>query len=690
MRFRRFFCCFFIFVLFLANGLISIESELLKTQDISKIMQQIFAEHFDEKEMTSKILQHSFRVYIDQFDPDRLYLLQSEVDPFLNPSSEEMTHLMAQYKNNDFSAFEHLNAVIQQAIDRARTYRADLETQRPWLFQHSSKSSEISDPSWEDPNLKKTFAGTLPELNDRIKTNLLDFIASEKRRFGETHVMHNQGQALAMYERQMHNKEDSYLYTDAQEHLLPKPEQQNLFAMHVLKALANSLDAHTSFFNKEEAYDMKVRLEKGFQGIGIVLRQAPQGIIISKLIEGGPAAKSGLIRVQDRLLEIDGIPTTKLDFDQVMEKLHGENGSTVTLSVQRSTQDGDKTFTVKLKRAEIAVNSDRATFTYETFGNGIIGKITLHSFYQGDNGVTSENDVRQALEQLQKHGNLRGLILDLRENGGGFLSQAVKVAGLFISSGVVVISKYSNGEERFYRDMNGKVTYDGPLIILTSKATASAAEIVAQALQDYGVALIVGDEHTYGKGTIQSQTVTENAGGPYFKVTVGKYYTVSGKTPQGQGVKADVVVPSQFAHEHIGEEYLDYTMTNDRIPSAYDDKLKDIDPSLKSWYLHYYMPKLQHQKYVWRNILPNLQKNSTYRIDHNKNYQLFLHGDVKDEDAEEAAEGLSNNIPKNFGAEDLQMAETVNIMKDMILLQSHMNTSEFTENAPHLQEAISN
>ena len=168
--------------------------------------------------------------------------------------------------------------------------------------------------------------------------------------------------------------------------------------------------------------------------------------------------------------------------------------------------------TVPLVREEIAVDEDRARWNYEIFDGGIIGKIKLDSFYQGDNGMTSENDVREAIKQLDKQGNLRGLILDLRENSGGFLSQAVKVAGLFITNGVVVISKYFNGEEHFYRDMDGKISYDGPLIILTSKATASAAEIVAQALQDYGVAIIVGDEHTYGKGTIQSQTVTENQG----------------------------------------------------------------------------------------------------------------------------------------------------------------------------------
>ena len=232
--------------------------------------------------------------------------------------------------------------------------------------------------------------------------------------------------------------------------------------------------------------------------------------------------------------------------------------------------------------------------------------------------------MRKALEKLRAEGNLRGLILDLRENSGGFLNQAVKVAGLFITSGVVVISKYFNGEEHFYRDLDGKTFFDGPLIVLTSRATASAAEIVAQALQDYGVALIVGDEQTYGKGTIQNQTVTDSKSTSFFKVTVGKYYTVSGKTPQIDGVKADIVVPGIFNFEHIGERYLSSTVPPDTISEDYNDDIADVSSSSKEWFLRYYMPTLQHKKMLWRNQLPTLKANSAQRIAHNACYQKFL------------------------------------------------------------------
>lgn len=415
-----------------------------------------------------------------------------------------------------------------------------------------------------------------------------------------------------------------------------------------------------------------MRLQKEFKGIGLVLKETPKGAVVTHMLEGGPADKSKLIQIGDVLIEVDGETVIDQPFGKVMEKLHGEQNSSVKLTFKRKGEKGgaDQIYNVELKRELIILNNDRVDVSSEPFGNGIIGKITLHSFYQGD-GVSSEKDVRHAIEELEKKGPLRGLILDLRENSGGFLSQAVKVAGLFITNGVIVISKYSDGEERFYRDVEGNTAYDGPLIVLTSKATASAAEIVAQALQDYGVALIVGDEHTYGKGTIQTQTVTDNDSTSYFKVTVGKYYTVSGHTPQKEGVKADIVAPSHWNKEQIGESYLD-SVAPDTIPPVYEDKLQDISPDERAWYLKYYIPTVQHRTHVWRDMLPALRKNSEHRIAQNKNYQFFLKGAAESEESGGSDEDDWESPGKNktFGEDDLEMEEGVNVLKDMIALRS--------------------
>ncbi len=199
---------------------------------------------------------------------------------------------------------------------------------------------------------------------------------------------------------------------------------------------------------------------------------------------------------------------------------------------------------VDLKREKIIMENERLVFSAEPFADGYIGKLTLPSFYESSDSNSCEADIRKAITELKKKGKVLGLVLDLRNNLGGFLSQAVKVSGLFMTSGVVVISKYAEGQVQYLRNLDPRIHYAGPLVILTSKLSASAAEIVAQALQDYGVGLVVGDERTYGKGTIQYQTVTDTSAASFFKVTVGRYYTVSGRSTQIEGVKADIVVPT--------------------------------------------------------------------------------------------------------------------------------------------------
>lgn len=650
------------------------DQELLQAKDINKIMKQIFDQHVDKKEITGSILKNSFKVYIDQFDPDRIYLLEQEVAPFLKMSDSEVNRILAQYQQNQFPEYEDLNNVIQKSILRAQKMREEeIQRDAAQLFRKSASYSADGYEDWRDPDLHRAFAKDIGELRERQRTSMVEFIAAENKRYGDKFVLERADQVLILYTKDAKLHENQYLFLSDNGLVMDKGEKENIFIMHVLKALANSLDAHTTVMSSNEASDMRMRLEKETVGIGVQLHITKDDrVTIDLLVDGGPAAKSGLVNLKDQIVKIDGTPVKGKSLNEILEMIRGKVGSTVTLVLKRSVEEQghqtDKEITVPLVRDEITVDEDRVVVKSEKFGNGVIGIIKLDSFYQSEKGVTSENDVRDAIEKLKKQGNLRGLVLDLRENSGGFLSQAVKVVGLFITNGVVVISKYFNGEEHFYRDMDGKKAYDGPLVVLTSKATASAAEIVAQALQDYGVGVIVGDEHTYGKGSIQSQTVTENKGATFFKVTVGKYYTVSGKTPQVQGVKADVVVPSQLLHENIGEEYLDYPLAQDTIPAAYDDNLADVAANLKSWYMHYYIPSLQHKKDVWVGVIPQLKANSGQRIARNQEYQAFLKGS--------GSSNSFNNQKSEEEISDLQLDEAVNVLKDMINLQTQARYSK--------------
>lgn len=589
--------------------------------------------------------------------------------------------ILKQYWQNNFSTYLKLNGVIQKSIERARKIRKEImQTQKAQLF-----ATPVQIPPGQRP-----FAKNEAELQSRIQEEIMAFIQAEKKRFGDADVMRNVPQTLALYENHMEQLEDPYLPLDIHGEHRTQAEIENLNALHILKAIASSLDAHTEFMDPKEAYEMKVRLKKGFFGVGIEFENRPSGITVKDVIPGSPAAKNGQIKPGDVLIAVNEQETTKDVFGVVVDKLRGAKNTEVRLTFKRLEDSTPTTYNVTLKRDEIAVTEGRVDTTYEKFGNGIIGVVALHTFYQGDDGVSAVNDVRDAITKLNKEGNLRGLVIDMRDNTGGFLLQAVKVAGLFISSGVVVVSKYFNGEEHLFRDVDGKAAYEGPLVILTSKETASAAEIVAQALQDYGVALIVGDERTFGKGTIQSQTVTENGGSPFFKVTVGKYYTVSGKTPQLQGVKADIVVPGKFANDEIGEEYLEHPLPPDTIKPEYDDDLSDVESMMRSWYLRFYAPSLQHKVTFWRRMIPALQKNSNYRIGNNKNYQKFLKkAEIEADQEAEAEENGSQPAKKSsYGQGDLQLSEAINIVKDMIILQSTMRNEEGKQALQKHAEAV--
>lgn len=638
----------------------SAEPELLKNGDVHKVMKEMLAQHVDKKEMSVPILKQSIQEYIDQFDPQRIYLLESEVAAL---NQLDAAQLLKKYNDNDFSTFSDMDKTFQKAILRARNYRKQILQNPSVLFANVQEDNAAK--KWRESEVKRPFPKDEAELKQRLSSELSEFVNFERKRFGEESLANNKEKTLLAVENQQKHHENQYLYQDENGKNLSPQEQENLFDMHVLKALAKSLDTHSSFFSPVEAHDMKVRLEKDFKGIGIVLERKPVGIVISKLIKGGPAEKSGQIFVNDQVVKINGSSVENDSLEVIMEKLRDNDHPTISLTLKRIGKSGipndSKTVTVNIVKEDIELNDERATSSYVPFDGGILGKITLTSFYQGENGVTSEKDVRNAIIDLKKHGEIKGLILDLRDNSGGFLIQAVKVAGLFISNGVVVISKYSNGEEKFYRDMDGKTVYQGPLIVLTSRATASAAEIVAESIQDYGVGIVVGDDHTYGKGTIQTQTVTNNESHSFFKVTIGKYYTVSGKTPQIRGVKADIVVPGRLEDKQIGEVFADNPLAFDTISPAYDDKLTDIDPNLKPWYQRYYVPTLQHKKTTWQPYLENLRKNSSRRISNDKDYSKFL----KQEG--EWSLAVANEDNKK---DDPQMLEAINVLKDMVEINS--------------------
>ena len=626
----------------------------LTQDDIPRAMQRLFNLHIENKEFTSTLVQRSVKVYLDQFDPEHLYLLESEVSPYLNLSDRDARQIAQRLKEGDYRDFLALNQIFQKAVLRAREIRGALFQQ---LAQRGPSDTRLSQSS--------PYARSIDELRVRQQAKLERFYGYHKTRTHSSDSQTVMQKVCSLFDKKCRRMERFYVGTDQEEHF---------FTLRLLKALAKSLDTHTAFFSPDEAREMRVSLEKQFEGVGIVLSEGIDGVVIADLIPGSPAAESGNVRVDDLLVEIDGTPISTLEFDQVLDLLKGKHGSSITLGLQRLDQ-GDRLLRVNLVKRPISMDQDKIQSSYEPQAQGGIGKIILYSFYENEAGDSSEKDIRAAIDQFRRQGPLTGLILDLRENSGGFLSQAVKVAGLFISNGVVVISKYGKGEVHYLRSVSGRTFFNGPLVILTSKMSASAAEIVAQTLQDYGVALVVGDEHTFGKGSIQYQTVTDPRSDFFFKVTVGRYYTVSGKSTQIEGVLADIVVPTSYAPYKIGERFLEYPLSPDQVSPAFVDPLTDLDAKVRILFQTKYLPYLQRVVPFWRRMLPILRENSQQRILRNPEFQALF---KKQERIRARLDGMSPNsidesVPQ-MGMGDMQMQEAINILRDMLRLEAQSKT----------------
>lgn len=632
--------------------------DALKLEDIPRMMDRLFHFHIENKELTPSLIRRAFKLYIEQFDVEKMYLLEDEVAPYLNLQTSQLQEILSRIKQKNFSDYLELNRLCERAAERAKKLRTQIAAQL---------LSDPEDLGTQSMGILSQYAKTEAEILERQKNKMVRFYLFHQART-KLDSLERKKMVYDLFEKKMRRFESSFIFIQT---AAANERMEHLLTLRIMKSLAKSLDTHTAFFSHEEAAEMRLSLEKQFEGVGVILSESVDGVAIADLIEGSPAEQSGQIKINDLLVEIDGRSIAMAPFEDVLHLLKQKDRSEMVLGFRRfdASFQNETFFRVSLKKRPISMKNDRIQTSFERVEGGVIGKISLHSFYENSDGVSSEKDIKEAIRGFRTQGELKGLILDLRENSGGFLGQAVRVAGLFVANGVIVISKYGKGETHYLRNLSGKSYFDGPLVVLTSKMSASASEIVAQALQDYGVAVIVGDKRTFGKGSIQYQTITDERADLFFKVTVGRYYTVSGKSTQIDGVSADLVVPTQYAPYYIGERYLEYPLARDRVQAAYLDPLTDLDERTRLIFKKRYLPYLQQVVVFWKQALPVLRKNSIVRMEKDEKFQNFLN--KLEIIRSHQTEGLVNTVGESFDMrmEDFPMKEAVWIVKDMIQIQ---------------------
>ena len=412
---------------------VSAAVEQLSIGDIQRVVQKMFSYHIENKRFHPALVRRCIKIYIEQFDPEKCYLLESEVLPYLALSDAEVSRIIEHLEAQDYSDFFTLNALIETAISRAQKLRRD-----------SIEEMISRETAPEMGAASSKYAVNEMEIAQRQKNRMVRFYLFHKNRTTLDSFERRQ-KVFALFENKMRRAENQYLLSDPAG--LSKEKREHLSSLRILKAFAKSLDTHPAFFSPEEAHEMRMSLEKQFEGVGVVLSEGIDGVMITELIKGSPAEESGLIQINDLLVEIDGENVLQNSFEEVIEKLKKKDRGEIILGFKRFdvTANNETFFQVPLKKKPIVMNEERIRVGYEKHGDGIIGKIALYSFYETADGMSSEKDIKEALRALSEIGPIHGLVLDLRENSGGFLSQAVKVAGLFVSNGVIVVSKYAKG-----------------------------------------------------------------------------------------------------------------------------------------------------------------------------------------------------------------------------------------------------
>ncbi|MFC0140560.1 carboxy terminal-processing peptidase [Erwinia mallotivora] len=469
---------------------------------------------------------------------------------------------------------------------------------------------------------------------------------------------------------------------------LAQSNSEDVFQL-AMTAFAREIDPHTSYLSPRNTDQFNTEMSLSLEGIGAVLQMDDDYTVINSMVAGGPAAKSKSITVGDRIVGVGqpGKPVVDVigwRLDDVVAQIKGPKGSKVRLEILPAGK-GTKTRTVTLTREKIRLEDRAVKMSVHNVGKEKVGVLDIPGFYVG-----LTDDVKVQLQKLQKQ-NVDSVVIDLRTNGGGALTEAVSLSGLFIPSGPVVQVRDNNGKVREDSDNDGIVYYKGPLVVLVDRFSASASEIFAAAMQDYGRALIVG-EPTFGKGTVQQyrslNRIYDQMLRPEWPAlgsityTIQKFYRVNGGSTQRKGVTPDLLMPTGVEAVETGEKFEDNALPWDSINAATYSKTGDLKP------LEPQLIKM-HQDRIARDMEFQYIIKDIARFNANKDKRNIISLNLAEREKEnheddalrlerinarmqrEGKKPLAklDDLPKDYKEPDPYLDETVNIANDLAQLE---------------------
>lgn len=556
--------------------------------------------HFVEKEINNDFSTYVFDAFIDGLDPSKRYFTQKDIQEF----SKYKFDIDDQVKGSDLSFYKLVYGRFLEKVSSAKKYYGKI-LEKPFNY----KKKEEIDIDYD----KVDFASDDKQLIDywrkQLKLQTISRIQEQEELQGEKIAKDKsfKKKTFAEIEKEqraevLKNMDELYLRIEELEH-------EDWFSTY-LNSIVSAFDPHTTYM----APRIKERFDQDMSGKleGIGARLQKKGIYthVIELVSGGPAWKQGELEAGDIILKVAQAEKEPLDIvgmrlDDAIKFIKGPKGTEVRLTVKKKVDGSTKVITIIRDVVELA----------ETFVKSSVVKkdgkkyavINLPRFYIDFSDASrrdSAKDMEQEIERLKKDG-VEGLIVDLRNNGGGSLKTAIEITGLFIDKGPVVQVKYRGEKPMIKSDNDSKIKWDGPLVVLVNENSASASEIFAAAMQDYNRAVIMGGNQTHGKGTVQNVLPINQFYPAYkkdlgfIKMTIQMFYRINGGSTQVEGVYSDIAMPTRYSYMNYGERDLDYALPWDKVAPA---KYKTIDS--------------------YSNF-SEVVNNSKERINDNKNFQLI-------------------------------------------------------------------
>lgn len=552
-------------------------SPTLLQQKVERLVFDILSNyHYRKVPVNDSLSEKILEEYIKNLDPNKAYFLASDISNFDQ----------FKYKIDDDLARGELSS----AFVIYNTYQKRVKERFSYVKSLLNSSQDFAlDESYAPNRDKLPWANDVNSLNDYWRKDLKRQILDEK-------INSKKADTTIIRElKDRFNRSEKYL---------TRAKSEDVFQIF-MNAYTESIDPHTSYMIPKTASEFNKDMSQSFEGIGATLRLEGDYVTIMELIPGGPAFRSKQISPKDRIVGVaqgdDGAFTDIIGWftDDAVKLIRGAKGTVVRLKVLKGNAAmGTPPVEIRLVREKIKIEEQTAKKEILLAKNGEhvtkIGLITIPMFYRDFEGARSREkdfkstsaDVKKFLNDFKNEGGVDAVVIDLRNNGGGSLIEAIELTGLFISKGPVVQRKSSEGRISTEVDDNPELVYDGPLAVMINRFSASASEIFAAAIQDYKRGVVVG-EQSYGKGTVQSVVdltrymgETEPAGS--LKITLEKFYRINGSSTQHKGVSPDFALPSAFTAEEYGESAQKSALPWDMIASSAYQPVNAIPSSIQS------------------------------------------------------------------------------------------------------------